>query len=132
MKLRETCPHCGTVIQSYSHRLNKPLVEALRQLYDFGNTANLQKDLKLTKNQYNNFQKLQYFGLVERAIGWGITLKGKEFIEGKKAISDKAMTFGGEVVLPPHKAWNGVKIVKKYVYDIDRESWKKIEDYQSE
>ncbi len=137
MKLREKCSHCGTIIQSYSHSLNKPLVEALRQLYDFniGNniTANLQKNLTLTKNQYNNFQKLQYFGLVERmSVGWSITQKGKNFIEGLIAISDKAMTFGGKVVLPPHKAWNKVKITKKFVYDIDIISWKKKEEYAHE
>ena len=114
-------------------------MEALRQLYDFVHVniaekpfavANLQKDLNLTKNQYNNFQKLQYFGLVERyKKGWEIRQKGIDFIEGKIAISDKAMTFGGEVVLPPHKAWNGVKIAKKYVYEIDENSYKKIEEY---
>ncbi len=116
--------------------MNKPLVEALRQLYDYNMKryfpANLQKDLNLTKNQYNNFQKLQYFGLVDHTFsGWLIKDKGCKFIEGQLAISDKAMTFGGEVVLPPHKAWNGVKISKKYVYDIDRESWNKIEEYRN-
>lgn len=134
MKLREKCNHCGTIIQSYSHSLNKPLVEALRQLYEFQKNhlkiANLQRDLALTKNQYNNFQKLQYFGLVEHETkGWSVTAKGYKFIQGEIAISDKAMTFGGEVVLPPHKAWSGVKISKKYVYDIDIISYKKIEEY---
>jgi len=138
MKLREKCSHCGTIIQSYSHSLNKPLVEALRQLYDkqadtkgLPKPLNLQSELNLTKNQYNNFQKLQYFGLVEHLkTGWVITIKGERFIEGQIAISDKAMTFGGEVVLPPHKAWSNVKINKKYVYEIDSNSWKKIDDYR--
>lgn len=65
MKYSETCSCCDHTVTAYTHILNKSLVEALIQLVDFYNVkkckCRLQNDLNLTKNQYNNFQKLQYF-----------------------------------------------------------------------
>lgn len=66
--------------------MNKGLAQTLVDFYSYyhGEPLHLQS-LPLTKNQYNNFQKLQYHGLVSHGkVGyWDITPLGREFLEGK-------------------------------------------------
>lgn len=95
------CPHCGHKTNRYKHRLNKGLANALEQLCQryIGNPINLQKDLILTKNQYNNFQKLQYFGLVKRTKhGWYPTNRAMLFVKGNTTVLDTAITEGKEII----------------------------------
>jgi len=97
MKYKETCKCCGNEVKLYRYTINKPLLQALAQLYKHGGMADLQKDLNLTKNQYNNFQKLQYFSLVEKTSisgVWQITKLGIDFVESKKSICFSAFTLG--------------------------------------
>lgn len=101
MKQRQTCEHCGHTTYEYKHKINKPLISALYQLYMKGQPTNLQKGLILSKNQYNNFQKLQYFKLVEKVKGtslWFVTEKGKDFCDGYLSILDTAYTFGKAIL----------------------------------
>ena len=64
------CESCGHTLREYRHSLNKGLVQALQKLATKGE-AKL-SDLNLTVNQHNNFQKLQYWGLIEKKFLDGI------------------------------------------------------------
>lgn len=133
------CEDCPGKITAYTHNLNKSMVGALRQLVDFHEknrrAANLQKDLTLTKNQYNNFQKLQYFGLARRLEhGWTPESLGIDFIYGGGVVMVPAATLGGEVLLPWHEAWNFHKRERRSVtiHDIDQLSYKQRPEYAQE
>lgn len=136
--MRKECPVCGHITCVYSHHLNRALVSALRQLVDFyestRNPANLQKNLSLTKNQYNNFQKLQYFNLVHRAgsSGWVPSMNGMRFIHGEMRIRNTALTFGRQILSYDHEAWQDRKYRLVGVVDIDATSYKKPEAYKAE
>jgi hypothetical protein len=136
--MRKECPSCGHITCVYSHHLNKPLVAALRQLVDFyeerRKPANLQKNLSLTKNQYNNFQKLQYFFLAQRAgsKGWVPTEEGIDFIRGRIRVGTTALTLNGEILPYHHGAWEGRNLVSKTVKELDVLSYKQPEAYKAE
>ncbi len=139
MKYSKHCDHCGNKVTAYTHSLNVPLVKALRQLVDFYDRnrvpCNLQKHLNLTKNQYNNFQKLQYFKLVHRDIdGYVPTRLGTGFIEGNAEILNPAGTLGKEILDVGHEAWttHNKRRMTVNVKDIDEISWKRREEYAEE
>lgn len=108
-----TCPHCGAKMVEYRHSLNAGLVTALRRLRDAGGDsgasgggeANL-ADLGLTRNQWDNFQKLRYFDLVEqvevdgrRKRGvWRVTERGRDWLDGAIRVPMRAVTYRGERV----------------------------------
>jgi hypothetical protein len=115
------------------------LVSALRQLVDYYEDnqipANLQKDLHLTINQYNNFQKLQHFGVVKRILeGYLPTRKGIDFIYGNLSILNSVASLNNETLLPTHRYWDTAKRQPSYVYvhEICRTSYKQRKEYQSE
>lgn len=115
------------------------MVNALRQLVDWYEStklpANLQKDLNLTKNQYNNFQKLQYFGVVQRTEkGWYPTVSGIEFIYGREKIPNRVATIESDVLPDGHPAWNTTEKfpVLMGVTEIDHTSYKQRLEYQEE
>jgi hypothetical protein len=139
MKFNEQCKCCGSQLTAYTHNLNAQLVQALRQLVDFYETskraANLQTDLKLDHNQYNNFQKLQYFGLAFRTPdGWLPEEYGIKFIYGEQAAPTTAATMGGKVIPYSDPIWktHGTPVEWKFVKTIDEISYKKRPDYAAE
>ncbi len=140
MKYQEECPYCGHIKTAFTHKLNDQLVKALRQLVDFYERekvgCNLQKDLSLTKNQYNNFQKLQYFNLALKSNeGWFPSLAGISFIRGECVAWDRVATIESMILPLNHTAWDthkGKKPVLVYIFDIDKSSWKTKEEYQAE
>lgn len=141
MKYKQKCTLCHHEKRLYSHSLNKPMVSALAQAIKLGRPFNLQKDLVLTKNQYNNFQKLQYCGLIEKVGGsssWVTTELAYKFIHRIAPISNKAFTLGKDV-LDPMEAWilesekPGNKFNKiVFVDEILKEDYKKLQDYLSD
>lgn len=139
MSFNSKCGYCGHVEAAYSHHLNAQMVMALRQIVDFyekeKRPCNLQKDLCLSKNQYNNFQKLQYFGLVARTKeGWWPELNGDGFIRGEKMCYDRVATFKKSVLGAESIFWKDVKEKPRLVrvWDIDVSSFKSREAYQQE
>ena len=66
MKESKYCEHCKAKMVEYKHGFSKPLATGLWRLYKAGGTVNL-KDLNLTRNQWDNFQKLRYWDLVAPA-----------------------------------------------------------------
>ncbi|HOH62101.1 MAG TPA: hypothetical protein PK698_06495 [Bacilli bacterium] len=138
MNYQEQCECCGGITSAYQHKINKQLVQALRQIVDYyekeKKSCNLQKNLDLTKNQYNNFQKLQYFKLVQRtSAGWYPTELGVRFIYGEVPCWDRAITLGKRVLDQDHVAWKYKKQARLiFVKSIDDYSWKQKEEYQDE
>lgn len=81
--------------------LTKGLVTALVEFNKHwsGTPLHLQS-VPLTKNQYNNFQKLQYHGLVEhiRTGYWSITANGALFLDGHIAMPKSVTIDDGQVI----------------------------------
>lgn len=130
----EKCECCGHIKVLYQHKLNKPMVSALAQLYKKNKPANLQKELNLTKNQYNNFQKIQHMGLVEgmgSSSMWRITDKGVKFITGRISVCSSGFSFGGETIPHDHELVKkaGYKYTFVYVEKIVKEDYQKLVDY---
>lgn len=109
MPIKHLCKECGQSVMRHKQSLSKSLVVILVKAYEtFGQKSfHLQKDLPLTKNQYANFQKLKYWGLVQRDLSapgyWLITEYGKEFLKGLSRVSRFAWTFNNHVVESSHE-----------------------------
>ena len=105
------CPHCGASMKEWKHSLTPGLVDILVSFIEAvknkkENKIHLQVDLNLNKNQYNNFQKLRYFGLVAKVRNddgshlagyWLITRLGGEFLRREKAIPMWIKTFRNSI-----------------------------------
>lgn len=137
MPYNHTCPCCGHKTTAYSHKLNKGLVEALEELVDFyaknKRRAKL-KELNLAISQHNNFQKLQYFGLVHRnQDGWTPTRRGVDFLWGNIQIPSREITINGEVIPETHEARNELpKPEYVSIKDYFEPEYKQREEYQQE
>jgi len=139
MKYSKQCGCCGHLVTAYSHNINAQMVQALEQVVDYymkySKGCNLQKHLKLTKNQYNNFQKLQYFGVVVNTeTGWIPTRLGVGFIRGEMAIMNPVATFGKEILGQFHEAWYTAdkKPKQTYIHQIKNYEYKGRESYKEE
>jgi hypothetical protein len=105
-KDKKSCPHCGASMVEYRHGLSKALVEGLVRLHKQGKPVNLSV-LELTRNQWDNFQKLRYWDLVAHYTDkegirkggvWTITQKGLDFVQGRIRIPRSVWTYRGERV----------------------------------
>lgn len=106
MSEKKICECCGAKIVEYRHAFSESLAICLYKLYEANAVVNI-KHLGLTRNQWDNFQKLRYWGLVVKAtdekgkrIGgyWSITLSGVAFIEEGTGITKSVWTYRGETV----------------------------------
>jgi len=100
------CDHCGAKIVEYKHGFSAALAHGLFQLFLAKEPINI-KHLGLTRNQWDNFQKLRYWGLVEKTTNeegkrvggfWSITQKGIDFVKGNIGIPKSVWTFRGDTV----------------------------------
>lgn len=105
------CECCGASLKAYWHTLTPGLVSTLIRMIQAVKTKgvneiHLQKEVEMTKNQYNNFQKLRFFGLVAKVRNddsthktgyWLITNRGGEFLRGKISIPRRVKTFRNQV-----------------------------------
>lgn len=122
----DTCPCCNARLARYRHSLNQALLTGLIRLNDNGGEANL-KTLKLTRNQWDNFQKLRYWGLVKqvrqhgvRKRGvWAITKTGKRWLSGQCNMPKTVITFQGEAVSYEGEAITPVDVDPHYRQRID-------------
>ena len=106
MKTKKICECCGAKIVEYRHSFSEALAICLYKLYEANAVVNI-KELGLTRNQWDNFQKLRYWDLVVKAtdengkrIGgcWAITSSGIAFIEKGTSITKSVWTYRGETV----------------------------------
>jgi len=109
------CPCCGASMKMHWHSLSQGLVNTLikfrkevlkKQKVQF-NRIHIPKDVVFSKNEYNNFQKLRYFGLVakyrnengDREAGyWLLTRNGNRFCKGMIEMPKKVQTFRNKIV----------------------------------
>lgn len=132
-----TCPHCGASMKVWRHSLSKGLVDVLVEFIGAvkqkgKNSIHLQNDMpNLTKNQYNNFQKLHYFGLVakdDKNPGhWVITKWGGEFLRGERKIEKFALTFRDKLV---EREGNLVSVKDFFPQEFGDDYWQSIFDFK--
>lgn len=103
------CPNCGANMKKYWHTLSPVLVEVLFRFalisQKTNNRVHVPKDIALTTTEYNNFQKLRYFGLIakykengENVAGyWVLTQRGEQFLKNEKGVPDKVETFRNRI-----------------------------------
>ena len=104
---KKHCPHCGAPMVEYKHGLSKGLCRSLaRVALRFKDTEPHDiNDMGMDYNHRCNFQKLQYWELIER-VGdpdskgglWRITDKGMEFLKGNISVPRFVWTYRGQVV----------------------------------
>jgi hypothetical protein len=105
--MTERCPHCGANMKAFFHTLNAGLVATLIKCIQFVHAHNknefhLQSDLHLSVNEFSNFTKLRFHGLVAKVDGkagyWLITSRGGAFLRGEIAVPLKVKTFRNKVI----------------------------------
>ena len=130
--MEKTCECCGAKMVEYRHSFNYALAFCLHRIYLEENPVNI-KTLDLHTYQWNNFQKLQYWGLVEKAFDhsgdrikgmWSITERGIKFVEGRIKIRKSVWTYRSE----PLRA-DGNEILFDDVHD---KSFKRASTYAEE
>jgi hypothetical protein len=105
------CPCCGASMKKHWHRLSAGLAVVLIEFRNAViarniNKIHVPKEIALDKTQYNNFQKLRYFGLIAKykdASGkheggyWLLTRRGNQFCKGLIQIPIKVQTFRNKI-----------------------------------
>lgn len=94
------CEHCGASTKEYKHNLSVGLVKSLARfaLASKNKPVLALKEVGFDTNSFNNFQKLQYFRLVEKVEGgWTLTEKGRLFLLDKVPVPASVVTFRNEV-----------------------------------
>ncbi len=123
---KKRCPHCNAKMVEYRHSLNKSMVSALMTLAKRYKPTALQ-ELPLSKTQFTNFQKLRYWGLVERTKEegkWDVTYYGMRFLQGEVQTCKRVWTYRGEF-----KKSEGESV---WFHDLSDEPYLKREDYARE
>lgn len=107
MAASKCCPTCGAKMVEYKHGLSKGLA---RTLYRIANGMNADRvygvrEIGLTNSQYDNHQKLRYWGLIERLEDesrkggrWRLTDVGFDFVRGVSGLRKYVWTYRGDVV----------------------------------
>lgn len=128
---KKICIHCGASMMEHRHSISIAMIVGLEMISKFELNVNI-KELGLTRNQWDNFQKLRYWGLVRKfydsdgnRLGghWTCTAKGRDFLAGKIKIPRVVWTYRGEFVRAEEEA--------AYVFEIDQ-GYKIREEYADE
>jgi hypothetical protein len=96
----EKCPECDAGTKKHKHGLSGNLIEGLDRLYRHAGLkfANL-RVLDMERVQWDNFQKLKYWGLVEqlkvKSGEWRVTPKGEAFLRGRLKVPSSVITYRG-------------------------------------
>lgn len=100
------CPTCGANLKAFWHTLNPGLVSILIKAIQFVHARNknefhLQNDLHLSVNEFSNFTKLRFHGLMAKVDGkpgyWLITKRGGQFLRGEITVPLRVQTFRNQV-----------------------------------
>lgn len=100
------CECCGAKKVEYRHGLSKSLLRPLVRFSRYGSGYHNPSDMKgMTHSQLANWQKLSYWGLIEKAPDetgkggfWRITPAGWSFLKGRNPLAKYVWTFRGEWV----------------------------------
>lgn len=99
------CEHCGAKTVEYKFTFNKGLARCLWLMGPYKEGVEI-STLDMTTSMWTNFQKLRYWGLIEKVEGgnqrkggfWKITESGLSFLRGKFKIQKTAITRRNEVI----------------------------------
>ena len=120
--MSEYCQCCGAPIIKYWHNLNKGLCAAMIRIYATARLNPVRISELLNHTQVCNFQKLHYWGLVEKGVDsgfWRLTSDGEQFVRGKITQPIKAQTFRGKLVAMHEKKVFIDKIIEGYQWKDD-------------
>lgn len=106
------CPHCGASMVIHKQTLSKGLVRSLVKLKQavikYNRNSIHIDEIGLNQNEFNNFQKLRYFGLVAKFVDpetkknvagyWLLTKRGNLFLKSECAVSRAVFTFRNKIV----------------------------------
>lgn len=106
------CPHCGASMIIHKQTLSRGLVQSLikfKQAVLKHNRNSIHLDeIGLNQNQFNNFQKLRYFGLVAKFVDpetkknvagyWLLTKRGNLFLKNELAVPCSVYTFRNKII----------------------------------
>jgi hypothetical protein len=138
-KQKEVCPCCGASMRVYKEKLTKGLCLSLLKFRDVviatnSNEIHVPTQVKFNHNEFGNFQKLRYHGLVakvkdketgEKKSGyWLLTRRGNQFCKSEIQISEFVETFRNKIVNRAE-----AKISISQVLGSDDNYWDKITDY---
>lgn len=138
----EQCPHCGQEMRKYWHRLTPGLANALVKFskavaHKRLNSVHLRRDMEghdfeLTRDEWSNFSKLRYHGLVahDRNAGggfWLLTARGASFLNRDLAIPSRVQTFNNMV-----EDHDGPMIYITDVYKMDLPHFEAVRDIEYE
>lgn len=134
MKAVNRCPHCDAKMVEYRHSLSKNIVSCLWVFLRRGGVIEFSKvNDEMTFNQKNNFQKLQYWGLIQKVRDetgarkggfWAITSKGADFLMGQIKLRKSVWTYrnrteryDGDCVSITDLGWEPYRRREDYVSD---------------
>ena len=138
-KSKELCPCCGASMRVYKEKLTKGLVVSLLKFRDVvistnSNEIHVPTKIKFSINEYNNFQKLRYQGLIakvkdketgERKSGvWLLTRRGNQFCKSEITAPEWIETFRNRIV-----DRSLAKVSISYILKSDTPYWDKIENF---
>ena len=113
MQEKKICPCCGANLTGRFERVSRGLANSLikfrkQVVKNKVNKIHLANDLELSKNEYNNFQKLRYHGLIahykcketkEFLTGyWLLTHRGNKFCKNELHVPKKLHIFRNKIV----------------------------------
>lgn len=90
----------------YKHTLNEAICRGLIALHNYGQSVNI-RELNMSRTQWDNFQKLRYWDLVQQIFDkdgkrkrgiWGITNLGIRFVLSQEPVFKSVWTYRGERV----------------------------------
>jgi len=94
-------------------------------------------DIGLTRNEYCNFQNIQYFGLTtqyEKGNEWYLTALGEMFYYKEFSIKSPIAFMDGKKLPDNHECWHNHKGLRKVIYlnDLLPTHFKRRPEYQEE
>lgn len=123
------CQCCGAKLVEYTHSFSKGLAQSLFLMSGRRDGVNISSIIK-SHTMLSNFQKLRYWGLVERVNkdsekggDWRITELGQNFLDGKSVIFKKVTTYRANV-----RAFTGEQIT----FDKVSDGWLYRGDYKAQ
>jgi hypothetical protein len=124
------CPECDAKMVEYRHSLSRSLASCLHVFANRGGTIEFsQVNDEMTFNQKNNFQKLQYWGLITKIFDvdgrveglWSLTPGGYQFLQGRVSVSKSVWTYRNKV-----SRFDGDQV---FITDLGYEPYRRREDY---
>ena len=129
------CSTCGASLLGRWEYITKGQLNTLAKfrlsvIENDRNSIHLQKDIELTKNEYNNFQKLRYNGLVAHAPDtgcWLITRRGAQFLRGEIDLPKGVLIFRNRI-----QAYHKKRVTTVSIFKNEEPYWYKADDYDYE